>query len=75
MFATQMFHGLGIQWAGTLLGCVAIALIPVPVAFHFYGAQLRARSKFAPTLPKPMPAASSDEEEGAQIQHSKEVQP
>ena len=30
LFATYMFDGMGIQWAGTLLGCVALLLVPYP---------------------------------------------
>jgi len=54
LFATYMFNGMGINWASTLLGCVAAALVPVPVWFYLRGARIRERSKFAPT-PKPMP--------------------
>lgn len=49
MFATYMFNGMGIQWASTLLGCVAAVLVPIPVLFYLYGHKLRARSSFAPT--------------------------
>jgi DHA1 family multidrug resistance protein-like MFS transporter len=45
----MQFNGLGVNWASTLLGCVAVLLIPIPVFFYFYGAKLREKSKFAPT--------------------------
>jgi len=57
-----MFNGLGIEWASTLLGFVAVALIPVPIFFLKYGARLRAKSKFAPSLPKPPQQQHEDEE-------------
>ena len=44
-----MFNGMGINWAATLLGCVAIVLVPVPVWFYYRGAKLREKSTFAPT--------------------------
>lgn len=47
-----MFAGMGIQWAGTLLGCVAAALVPIPVIFILYGRRLRMKSQFAPELEK-----------------------
>jgi DHA1 family multidrug resistance protein-like MFS transporter len=47
-----MFLGMEIQWAATLLGCVAAVLIPVPVFFSLYGPRLRQKSQWAPT-PKP----------------------
>ncbi|KAK9239871.1 major facilitator superfamily domain-containing protein [Lipomyces kononenkoae] len=49
LFANQLFHNLHVQWAGTLLGCVAIVLLPVPVFFYLYGQRLRKISKYAPT--------------------------
>lgn len=48
LFSRQMFHGMGIQWASTLLGCVAAVLVPIPIGFYFFGKKLRMKSKFAP---------------------------
>ncbi|KAL9633035.1 MAG: hypothetical protein Q9204_003560 [Flavoplaca sp. TL-2023a] len=56
LFATYMFNGLGVQWAGSLLGFVALALVPIPVIFWKYGARIRARSTFAPITPKNAPS-------------------
>ncbi|MCJ1283932.1 hypothetical protein MMC26_003263 [Xylographa opegraphella] len=53
LFSIYMFNALGVNWAGTLLGCVAVVLVPIPIIFLKYGARIRRRSKFAPTLPKP----------------------
>ncbi|KAE8352668.1 major facilitator superfamily domain-containing protein [Aspergillus coremiiformis] len=44
LFATQMFNGLGVQWACTLLGCVSAILIPIPLLLYIFGARIRARS-------------------------------
>lgn len=49
LFAGQMFTGMGINWASTLLGCIAAVMIPIPIIFYLYGHKIRARSKFAPT--------------------------
>lgn len=46
LFTVQMFQALGVAWAGSLLGFVAIALIPIPWVFYKYGPTLRARSSF-----------------------------
>lgn len=59
LFARQMFTGMGIQWASTLLGCVALALAPIPFIFHYYGARIRQKSAYAPTF-----AAVPDEHHG-----------
>ncbi|KAL8665471.1 MAG: hypothetical protein Q9202_002176 [Teloschistes flavicans] len=58
LFSQYMFKALGVNWAGTLLGFVALALVPIPVVFWKFGARIRARSKFAPTMPKNMPGVS-----------------
>ncbi|KAK7748004.1 hypothetical protein SLS53_001256 [Cytospora paraplurivora] len=56
LFATYMFNGMGIQWASTLLGCVAAVLVPIPVIFLLYGRKIRSKSKLAASLPsKPGP--------------------
>ncbi|CDK26967.1 unnamed protein product [Kuraishia capsulata CBS 1993] len=47
MFASFMFHGMGTNWAGLLIGLFAAALIPVPLFFLKYGKRLRERSKYA----------------------------
>lgn len=57
LFSTYMFEGIGINWGATVLGCFAVALIPLPVLFYFYGERIRRRSKYAPTF-----AAPKDEE-------------
>ncbi|KAF1995856.1 major facilitator superfamily [Amniculicola lignicola CBS 123094] len=51
LFAQQMFEGMGIQWASTLLGIIAALLVPVPVWFYYKGAKIREKSAFAPTKP------------------------
>ncbi|KAJ5425811.1 MFS general substrate transporter [Penicillium sp. CMV-2018d] len=50
LFSRQMFANMGIQWAGTLLGCLAAALVPIPIIFLIYGRRLRAKSQFAPMM-------------------------
>ncbi|KAL5387347.1 hypothetical protein DPSP01_003569 [Paraphaeosphaeria sporulosa] len=45
LFSVHMFANLGIQWAGTLLGCLAVAMIPIALGFRAYGARFRRRSK------------------------------
>lgn len=47
LFATAMFKNMGINWAGTLIGCVAVVLAPVPICFWIFGKRLRVHSKFA----------------------------
>lgn len=50
-----MFNNLGIEWAATLLGCLALVMVPIPLLFYLFGARIRRRSKFAPSLDLKMP--------------------
>ncbi|KAH9020802.1 MFS general substrate transporter [Lactarius pseudohatsudake] len=50
LFSTQMFVKLGINWAGTLLGGIALILAPIPFLFYKYGQRIRTNSGFAPCL-------------------------
>lgn len=46
MFATAMFHKLTVPWAMSLLGFLAVALIPVPFVFYYYGKTIRRTSRY-----------------------------
>jgi DHA1 family multidrug resistance protein-like MFS transporter len=39
---------LGVGWAGSLLGFVAVAMVPIPVLFFLTGERLRKKSRWAP---------------------------
>lgn len=47
LFANGMFHNLGIDWASSLLGFIAIGLIPIPYLFYIFGRRIRARGKWS----------------------------
>ena len=49
LFATAMYHTLGVAWATSLLGFLCIAMIPAPICFFIYGAKIRKMSKFSPS--------------------------
>jgi len=54
MYATPMYKNIGgkfhLQWASTILGCLAI-FVTIPIyVFYWKGPQIRANSKFAQTL-------------------------
>jgi len=49
LFTQQMFTALGVGGGGSLIGGVAILLMPIPFIFYKYGGPIRERSKFAPT--------------------------
>jgi DHA1 family multidrug resistance protein-like MFS transporter len=60
LFSQYMFAALHVNWAGTLLGCVALCLVPIPIGFLFYGERIRRKSAFAPTKPLEMPSEEDD---------------
>ncbi|KAL4963195.1 MFS transporter [Aspergillus stella-maris] len=60
LFAPYMFNALGVNYTGTLLGCVAAALMPIPLLFYLHGSKIRSKSKFAAEYT--VAAKSRDEE-------------
>lgn len=47
LFTTQMYDRLGYQWASSLMAFIALACCAIPFCFFFYGARIRALSKYA----------------------------
>ncbi|KAL7624222.1 hypothetical protein AAE478_005781 [Parahypoxylon ruwenzoriense] len=47
MAARPMYGGIGTHWTLTLLGCIAVVLLPAPLVFWKCGRQLRSRSPYA----------------------------
>ncbi|GLI81698.1 hypothetical protein PoHVEF18_010086 [Penicillium ochrochloron] len=63
LFSRQMFQNMGIQWASTLLGCLALCLVPIPVGFYFFGKKMRMKSKYAPFFEPATEAHAVEQEE------------
>lgn len=55
---TYMYKSLGTQWATTILGFIALALMPVPLLFFIFGARIRKMSRFVPKLPLGAPGSA-----------------
>ncbi|CAL3973527.1 unnamed protein product [Diplocarpon coronariae] len=49
LFATAMYHTLGVAWATSLLGFLCVAMMPAPILFFLYGSRIRKMSKFSPS--------------------------
>ncbi|KAH3676325.1 hypothetical protein WICPIJ_009135 [Wickerhamomyces pijperi] len=49
LFTIQMYHRLGNEWATSLLAFISLACCAIPYVFFFFGARIRARSKYAYT--------------------------
>ncbi|CAA7270304.1 unnamed protein product [Cyclocybe aegerita] len=50
LFTVQMFTNLGVNWACTLIGLVALLFVPCPFLFYKFGPRIRSHSKFAPCI-------------------------
>lgn len=48
VFAAKMYVSLGVQTATLILGGLGVLLIPIPVAFFYFGESIRKRSKWVP---------------------------
>ncbi|KAF1988013.1 MFS general substrate transporter [Aulographum hederae CBS 113979] len=47
LFASAMFHNLGVDWACTVLGCLTLLFVPFPFVLYYRGKKLRMSSKYA----------------------------
>lgn len=50
LFTVQMYQNLGVGWATSLLGFIAVALLPVPWSLFKFGKAIRARSRYETAL-------------------------
>ncbi|KAH8986723.1 MFS polyamine transporter [Lactarius akahatsu] len=65
LFTTQMFVNVGINWASTLLGAIAVLLVPMPFLFYKYGSHIRTRNSFTPCTDLKVAKFLEQEKEGA----------
>ena len=47
LFTTDMYRDLGIHWASSVPAFLAVACVPCPLLFYWYGARIRRRCKYA----------------------------
>ena len=47
VFTPIMYTNLGVEWAGTVVGFIALIFIPAPILFWKFGARIRMSSKYA----------------------------
>ncbi|SNX82858.1 probable mfs-multidrug-resistance transporter [Melanopsichium pennsylvanicum] len=47
LFATQMFDKLNPRWASSLLGFIALVMVPIPFLLYKHGSKIRSMSKHA----------------------------
>jgi hypothetical protein len=43
-----MYHALGLGWGNTVLGLIALALVPVPLVIYKYGNTIRKHERWKP---------------------------
>lgn len=73
LFANQMFDKLNPRWASTLLGCIAVLMIPIPLILKRYGPALRRKSRFAPGR-RPQPVQQAVEDDSNSVDDEKKEQ-
>ncbi|KAK9329453.1 major facilitator superfamily domain-containing protein [Lipomyces starkeyi] len=47
LFGNIMFSNLGVKWGASLIGFVAIAMIPIPFVFYRFGPEIRKRNPYS----------------------------
>ena len=47
LFASQMYHKLGLEWASTLLAFLSLLFVPIPLWWFYRGESLRLKSPWA----------------------------
>lgn len=47
LFAGNMYSGLGVQWATTVVAAMSLICVPIPFIFYKYGEKIRGMSKHA----------------------------
>lgn len=46
LFSEIMFKKLGVHWGGSLVGFIALGMIPIPFIFYMMGDKLRRKNRF-----------------------------
>jgi hypothetical protein len=49
LFTVQMYEHLHVNWATSLLGFIALAMMPIPWVLYFWGHDIRSQSKYHTT--------------------------
>ena len=77
LFTTQMYSGLGDQWASSIRAFLTVGCLPFPFLFYKYGSQIRARCKYTAETGE-MPGVMQDRaqtvaDDGEQSEKKKEL--
>ncbi|WBW70625.1 spermidine family transporter [Schizosaccharomyces osmophilus] len=46
LFSRIMFKNLGVHWGGSLVGFIALGMIPIPFVFYYFGEKLRGKTPY-----------------------------
>lgn len=68
----KMFKALTPQWAGTLLGLVQVAMIPIPFVFYKWGDRIRAKSPLIKQMREDQERMAKKAESAAKRRQKKE---
>lgn len=65
LFTIQMYNKMGFEWASSFLAFISLACCAIPYGFYFYGARIRAKSKYAYSPEKETKYAKDEESKPA----------
>ena len=71
LFTSYMYKGLGIHWASSIPAFLALACVPFPFLFYFYGPAIRKHSKFAREAEEAMDRILASNEANSQPERTK----
>lgn len=46
LFSKQLFENLGVHWGASLIGFIALGMLPIPYVFYKYGSSIRAKKPY-----------------------------
>lgn len=70
----QVYTKLNPHWAGTLLGLVQVAIIPIPVVFYRYGHKIRMKSALIRSLQRDKEKLESKRRSGGGVRSEKKAE-
>lgn len=69
-----MYAKLNPHWAGTLLGLVQVAIIPIPLVFYRYGHRIRMKSALIQSMQQDKEKLESKRRSGVRAHRSEKAE-
>ena len=69
-----MYTKLDPHWAGTLLGLIQVAIIPIPVVFYKYGHKIRMKSALIRSMQQDKERLESKRRSGVRVAEMEKIE-